>query len=64
MPIYEYKCQSCDTCFERLVFSGDEEAVDCPECGSRKVSKLISCASFIGDSSSGLCSSESSSGFS
>ncbi len=64
MPIYEYKCESCETCFERLVFAGDDEKVDCPDCGSRKVAKLMSCASFIGDSTAGLCSSGSSSRFS
>ena len=41
MPIYEYKCISCYTIFERLVFPADlkkaprfEVAAVCDECGS------------------------------
>ncbi|MBI4578929.1 MAG: zinc ribbon domain-containing protein [Planctomycetes bacterium] len=43
MPIYEYRCAKCDHQFEQLVrsFDGDADAA-CPECGSRKVEKLLS----------------------
>ncbi len=41
MPIYEYKCSECDTCFEELVFSRDETP-PCPHCGSTVVEKLMS----------------------
>ncbi|MBT8357040.1 MAG: zinc ribbon domain-containing protein, partial [Desulfobacterales bacterium] len=37
MPIYEYKCEKCDCCFEKLVFGSDKEPVSCPECEARDV---------------------------
>ncbi|MEW6137300.1 MAG: zinc ribbon domain-containing protein [Thermodesulfobacteriota bacterium] len=43
MPIYEYKCETCNDSFETLVF-GKEEVV-CPKCGG-EVSRLMSCCSF------------------
>lgn len=64
MPIYEYECECCGKCFERLVFAGDNEKVPCPKCGKTKTRKLIRCASFFGDSTFGKCVSGSSSGFS
>ena len=48
MPIYEYQCESCDTCFETLVFSGDRDPVRCPECRSEKVRRQMSCVSVGG----------------
>jgi putative FmdB family regulatory protein len=64
MPIYEYECQECDACFERLIFAGEDGPVECPKCGTRKVRKLISCASFIGEGIGGACTSRSVGGFS
>ena len=40
MPMYEYACQKCDHTFEALVMG--DESVECPECQSRKLDKLIS----------------------
>jgi putative FmdB family regulatory protein len=40
MPLYEYACQKCDHTFEALV-DGDE-AVECPECKSAKLERLLS----------------------
>ena len=40
MPIYEYQCQECGEEFERLIRSF--EKIECPECGSEKVRKLLS----------------------
>jgi len=51
MPIYEYRCDDCDTCFERLVFSSSDEPVRCPECNSEKVQRQMSCISAAGSSS-------------
>jgi putative FmdB family regulatory protein len=48
MPIYEYRCETCDACFEKLVFSGDDEPVCCPECGSEKVQRQLSCVNTAG----------------
>jgi putative FmdB family regulatory protein len=40
MPMYEYACQNCEHTFEALVFDGDQ--VDCPECHSDKLERLLS----------------------
>ena len=40
MPMYEYACQECDHTFEALVFNGEQ--VDCPECHSDKLERLLS----------------------
>lgn len=50
MPIYEYRCERCNTTFEKLVFKGDETRVKCPDCGNKEVKKLMSAASFMGQS--------------
>lgn len=65
MPIYEYQCNSCHHCFEKLVFATDKsESIKCPKCGNVKVSKLMSCVSAFDGAKSGLCTPGSSSGFS
>ena len=48
MPIYEYRCDECEACFEKLVFSSEEEPVRCPECRSEKVRRQMSCVSAAG----------------
>ena len=40
MPIYEYRCTSCDNLFDRLQ-SHDDDSPDCPVCGS-EVTKIFS----------------------
>jgi len=40
MPLFEYACQSCEHTFEALVFGN--EKVECPECQSNKLEKLLS----------------------
>lgn len=45
MPMYEYKCESCDNQFELRQKFSDPPATECPACGGA-VSKLISSASF------------------
>lgn len=40
MPMYEYSCQKCEHTFEALVFDGDK--VECPECNSTRLERLIS----------------------
>jgi len=44
VPIFEYRCRKCDRVFERLVRS-DAERVECPDCASRIVVKLLSAPS-------------------
>ena len=40
MPIYEYHCDECGRESELLVTSNSKP--DCPDCGSPKMSKLLS----------------------
>jgi putative FmdB family regulatory protein len=62
MPIYEYRCENCDHCFERLMLAGEEEThLRCPVCGKEEIRKLVSCVSPLGTSLGGLCASGSSS---
>lgn len=42
MPIYEYKCEECETVSDILVKSISSPEVECPDCQSDKMSKLIS----------------------
>lgn len=45
MPIYEYRCNSCNIQFELRQKFSDPSADKCPECGGT-VRKLVSAASF------------------
>ena len=40
MPMYEYACKKCEHTFEALVFNG--EKVECPECHSARLRRLLS----------------------
>ena len=51
MPIYEYHCEKCDRDFEYLVFGNDNPY--CPNCSSKKVSRLMSICGFVSKGSSG-----------
>ena len=46
MPIYEYKCNTCDLQFEILQKINDVPAKTCPECNSHNLRKLVSAAAF------------------
>ena len=47
MPIFEYKCGSCDTVSEFLVgVSQETESIRCGSCGSAKMRKVFSPMSF------------------
>ncbi|MDG4596083.1 MAG: zinc ribbon domain-containing protein [Candidatus Contendobacter sp.] len=46
MPIYEYRCQSCDHELEALQKLSEPELSDCPSCGQPKLKKLISAVGF------------------
>lgn len=41
MPLFEYECKTCKNTFELLVKNADE-SVSCPECGSKKVERMLS----------------------
>jgi len=65
MPIYEYQCDRCSHCFEKLMFAGDDEThLRCPACGKKEIRKLVSCASTLSGGLGGLCSGGTSSRFS
>jgi putative FmdB family regulatory protein len=40
MPIYEYRCSSCGTEFEKLVRASD--VPECPSCNGHKLDKKLS----------------------
>jgi putative FmdB family regulatory protein len=62
MPIYEFECDKCRNRFERLMFAGDKDTPECPKCGARKTSKLMSaCSMRAGLTSSGFSDSRPSS---
>ncbi|HPF57863.1 MAG TPA: zinc ribbon domain-containing protein [Candidatus Competibacteraceae bacterium] len=46
MPIYEYRCQSCNHDMEVMQKMSDPELSDCPACGQPQLKKLISAAAF------------------
>jgi putative FmdB family regulatory protein len=51
MPIYEYRCPSCDERFEELVRNPDVAAA-CPECGAADARRLISTFAGVGGTGS------------
>jgi putative FmdB family regulatory protein len=42
MPIYEYRCASCDARFEEYLSSSAKPSPRCPACGSETVQRLMS----------------------
>ncbi len=51
MPIYEYRCESCETHFEVLQrVSATDKEVRCPHCGDEKVEKQFSTFAAAGGS--------------
>ena len=58
MPIYEYRCQSCGKVYEQIRRASEADRdLECPECQSKRIERLIS--SFA----SGGCSRTSGGGF-
>jgi len=54
MPLYEYQCKKCEKKFESIVSSiKADEPQECPECGAKESSRLLSsfCASVKSGSS-------------
>ena len=46
MPLYEYRCESCEHQFEVIQKFSDPHVSVCPQCGSGPVVKLISSPAF------------------
>jgi putative FmdB family regulatory protein len=46
MPIYEYRCESCDTVTEKMrKVKEKDDPLECPECGG-DTQKCVSASSF------------------
>ena len=56
MPIYEYKCQSCEKITEKITSSTHKEIV-CPNCGAqaKRIVSIFSGQSDTSASSAGGC---------
>lgn len=49
MPLYEYKCFDCETCFDALRGMANADApIACPKCGGENTHRLISLFSAVG----------------
>jgi len=49
MPLYEYKCSDCETCFDALRAMSDADVpIACPKCGSGNTRRMISLFSAVG----------------
>lgn len=46
MPLYEYRCRHCQSEFECLVLSSQDNDPECPCCNQKGVDKLMSAGSF------------------
>ena len=46
MPIYEYRCESCNHEMEAVQKISDEPLVKCPACANYTLKKIISAAGF------------------
>ena len=46
MPIYEYRCESCEHRLEKLQKMSEGDLVDCPECSRPHLKRLVSAAAF------------------
>lgn len=46
MPIYEYACSGCGSNFELMQKVSDPPPSTCPECGGKRVEKLMSTGAF------------------
>ena len=57
MPIYEYQCKDCNNEFEDLVLNRASEPQSCPQCGSSKITRLVSTFGMIGETRRGTTSS-------
>jgi len=46
VPIYEYRCESCEHRLEKLQKMSEGDLVDCPECKRPTLKRLVSAAAF------------------
>lgn len=54
MPLFESRCQSCDTVSEQLVLAGDDAVPPvCPACGGTRMTRLLSTFAAHADTGAG-----------
>ena len=41
MPIHEYRCDDCETEFEKIIL-GEPDRIECPDCASQSTQRLVS----------------------
>ena len=46
MPIYEYKCESCEQTHEAIQKHSDALLTECPECGKHALKKQVTASAF------------------
>jgi putative FmdB family regulatory protein len=50
MPVYDFKCQKCGKVSEFLLSNSlDSRTLDCPDCGSQQLERLISAPRLLRD---------------
>lgn len=43
MPVYEYRCEKCQTKFEIIRgITAEKEAIACPRCGAKEARQMVS----------------------
>ena len=47
MPLYPYRCESCEHSFDELQRMSDEPLKICPKCKKPELKKLIGAANFV-----------------
>jgi putative FmdB family regulatory protein len=47
MPIYEYECGKCGNLFELIQKISDPPPKKCPDCGSKRVRKMLTTSAFV-----------------
>ncbi len=55
MPIYEYKCKTCEHAFETLRSMRDESPAPCPTCGGEETMRLLSLFAAQNKGADGAC---------
>jgi len=60
MPIYEFRCESCQQVFEHLALkAGEKLELKCPACGGAELARVLStCAAIVSGSSQPACPSQ------
>ena len=56
MPLFEFVCKDCNEKFEKIVFSINNETIECPKCKSKNVQKQFSLFASGNSASSNGCS--------